>query len=262
VLVDGSFWLAYRARRPLGDGRGVAVVVARSEDGAAFTPVAEIHRDTFGAESLERPAIVARPDGGWRLYVSCATPGSKHWWVEAVDADHPSGFPTGARTVVLPGSDTEAVKDPVVLVDERGWRMWVCVHPLTDPGHEDRMTTAFATSPDGLAWDVQGTVLRPTPGSWDARGARLTAVLGEDPLVVLYDGRPTAEDNWHEVTGVARSEDGRTLLADAGPPLRSPHGDGALRYVSAVPLPDGGTRFYFEASRPDGAHDLMTCLAR
>ena len=262
VLVDGVFWLAYRVRRPVGDGRGVAVVVARSDDGEQFTTVAEVHRDTFGAESLERPALVRRPDGGWRLYVSCATPGSKHWWVEAVDADDPSGLPAGDRTVVLPGSDTEAVKDPVVLVDEHGWRMWVCVHPLTEPGHEDRMTTAFATSADGLVWDQHGVVLRPTPGTWDARGARLTAVLGEDPLVVLYDGRPAAEDNWHEVTGVARSDAGRTLRADATPPLRSPHGDGAFRYATAVPLPDGATRFYFEASRPDGAHDLMTCVTR
>ena len=178
-----------------------------------------------------------------------------------MDADDPAGLAEGRRTVVLPGSDTEAVKDPVVLVDERGWRMWVCVHPLSEPGHEDRMTTAFATSADGLAWDVHGTVLRPTPGTWDARGARLTAVLSEEPLVVLYDGRPTAEDNWHEVTGVARSDDGRTLASDGSAPLRSPVGDGAFRYVAAVPLPDGGTRFYFEAARPDGAHDLMTCVS-
>jgi hypothetical protein len=262
VLVDGTFWLAYRVRRPLGDGRGVAVVVARSDDGEAFTPVAELHRETFGAESLERPALVPRPDGGWRIYLSCATRDSKHWWVEALDADEPSGLPAGRRTVVLPGSDAEGVKDPVVLVDDRGWRMWVCVHPLSDPGHEDRMTAAYATSRDGLAWDWHGTVLRPTPGSWDARGARVTAVLTEDPLVVLYDGRPTAEDNWHEVTGVARSGDGRTLRSDGVPPLRSPDGDGAFRYVTAVPLPDGATRFYFEAARPDGAHDLMTCLVR
>jgi hypothetical protein len=237
------------------------VVVARSEDGEHFVTVAEVRRDEFGAESFERPVLVRRPDGGWRLFLSCATPDSKHWWIEAVDADDPSGLEHGTRTVVLPGSAEVAVKDPVVLVDETGWRMWVCVHPLTDPGHEDRMSTAYATSRDGLSWQWHGTVLAPTPGSWDQRGARVTAVLSESPLVVLYDGRARAEDNWHETTGVARSVDGLTLVADEGPLLRSPYSDGALRYVAAVPLPDGGTRFYFEAARPDGAHDLMTSVS-
>jgi hypothetical protein len=34
-----------------------------------------------------------------------------------------------------------------------------------------------------------------------------------------------------------------------------------LRKFAAVPLPEGGTRFYFEAARPDGAHDLMTSVS-
>jgi hypothetical protein len=261
VLDEGVFWLTYRVRRPLREGRGVSVVVARSEDGEHFVTVAEVRRDEFGAESFERPVLVRRPGGGWRLYLSCATPGSKHWWIEAVDADQPGELERGTRTVVLPGSVDVAVKDPVVLVDETGWRMWVCAHPLTDPGHEDRMTTAYATSTDGLVWDWHGTVLAPTDGTWDQRGTRVTAVLSESPLVVLYDGRAHAEDNWHEATGVARSDDGRMLTAEQGPARRSPHSDGALRYVAAVPLPDGGTRFYFEAARPDGAHDLMTSVS-
>jgi hypothetical protein len=260
VLVDGAFWLTYRVRRPLREGRGVAVVVARSEDGEHFATVAELGRDEFGAESFERPVLLRRPDGGWRLYLSCATPDSKHWWIEAVDADEPRALEHGTRTVVLPGSEQVAVKDPVILVDETGWRMWVCVHPLTELGHEDRMSTGFATSADGLVWDWHGIVLEPTEGTWDQRGTRVTAVLSESPLVVLYDGRARAEDNWHEATGVARSSDGRRLVAEDGPVLRSPHSDGALRYVAAVPLPEGGTRFYFEAARPDGAHDLVTSL--
>ena len=125
------------------------------------------------------------------------------------------------------------------------------------------MSTSYLTSHDGLAWTRHGTALEPRAGTWDQRGARVTTVLSHDPLVVLYDGRPTAEDNWHEVTSVARADATGQLVADPeGPVWRSPDSDGALRYASAVPQPDGGIRFYFELARPDGAHDLVTTLSR
>ena len=34
-----------------------------------------------------------------------------------------------------------------------------------------------------------------------------------------------------------------------------------LRDATAVPLPGGCTRFYFEAAGPDGAHDLWTSVS-
>jgi hypothetical protein len=259
VLVDGTFWLTYRVRRPLTEGRGVSVVVARSADGVTFEPVAEVHREAFGCESFERPVVVALPDGRWRLYLSCATPDSKHWWVDSLTAASPDGLPSGERHVVLPGDDALAVKDPVVEQTPGGWRMWLCCHPLTEAGDEDRMTTRLLTSADGLAWDDQGEVLAGRAGRWDARGARVTAVVAQQPLTVLYDGRPDAASNWHETTGVARW-DGIRLVADDEDPVASPFSDGAWRYASAVPLPDGRTRFYVEAARPDGAHDLVTLV--
>ena len=50
-------------------------------------------REAFGAESFERPVLVPLREGGWRLYLSCATPGSKHWWVDSLTADTVEGLP-------------------------------------------------------------------------------------------------------------------------------------------------------------------------
>ena len=132
-LVDGTWWLAYRLRRPVGEGRGFGNVVARSADGVRFTPVAEIGKDAFGAESLERPALVHTPDGRWRLYVSCATPGTKHWRVDLLEAGSVAELASATPRTVLAGSLTAAVKDPVIRHDGRQWHLWASVHPLDDP---------------------------------------------------------------------------------------------------------------------------------
>jgi hypothetical protein len=110
-LVDGVVHLAYRLRAPVGKGRGYAVVVARSADGENLETLAVIESHALAAESLERPALVRTPDGRWRLYLSCATPGTKHWRVELIEAADPRSFdPRGAR-VVLPGDERVGVKN-------------------------------------------------------------------------------------------------------------------------------------------------------
>ncbi len=297
IGVDGVFWFAWRERRPLEAGRGVAVVIARSTDGETVEPVARVGRELFGAESLERPALVALPASGWRLYVSCATTGSKHWWIDSLTAPTPQQLPSGVRAVALPGDTRTAVKDPVVWRDADEWRMFVCCHPLSEPGDEDRMTTRLATSADGLSWTDGGEMLCGTTGSWDARGTRITAalpgtVIDGMPELVLYDGRPDATSNWYETTGLARW-DGTRYVTVPGEHLRSPHSDGALRYAAVMSLPgptgsgriepgrtefgpaqlggppritppitDGpkssSLRWYAERAREDGAHDLVT----
>jgi hypothetical protein len=261
-LVDGTWWLAYRLRRPVGEGRGFTNVVARSDDGVRFTPVIAVSKDRFGAESLERPALVHTPEGRWRLYVSCATPGTKHWRVDLLESEAVEDLATATPLTVLPGSDAEAVKDPVIRHDGRRWHLWASVHPLDDPHATDRMTTEHATSPDGVDWTWRGTALAGTPGSWDARGVRFAAVhLDGAETWALYDGRATAAENWEERTGLAVSDGNGTFRATADVPLlQSPHPPGGLRYADVVALPDGGARWFYEATRADGGHELRTVL--
>jgi hypothetical protein len=268
VFSDGAFWLAYRLRRPVGAGRGYANVVARSEDGLRFEPVVRLASEEYGVDSLERPALVRRPDGGWRIYLSLATPGTLHWRVDAIDAHAVEGLAAGSRRTVWPGDERTAAKDPVVLATADGWHAWVCIHPLSEPGEADRMTTRYATSSDGLDWTWRGDALLPREGLWDSRGARLTAVVpgpGGPADLAFYDGRASAAENWYERTGVAvntadSTAPGRFRAVGREPLAQSPYGHGTFRYLSAVPGPDGGLRVYFEAAGVSGGNDLRTQL--
>lgn len=262
LQVGDDIFLAYRLRRPVGQGRGYANVVASSADGVHFTTVATVGKDIFGAESLERPALVVTEDGRWRLYVSIATPGTKHWRVDLLEADAPEGLAAAAPRTVMPGSDRLAVKDPVIVRHGGSWHAWASCHPLDDPEATDRMTTEYATSDDGVSWTWHGTALAGRDGEWDARGVRVSAVRLDGPRpLAWYDGRATAAQNWEEQTGLATVEaPGRLQAVGDQPAGVSPYEPGGLRYVSVVGLADGSTRFYVEVTRADGAHDLRTVL--
>jgi hypothetical protein len=257
---DGEIYLAYRLRRPDGQGRGYAVVVARSADGVRFETILTIGREELGAESLERPALVTTPDGAWRLYLSCATPGTKHWRVEVIEARRPAAFDARRSRVALPGDAAIAVKDPVVVHDGDKWHLWASVHPLADPDQADQMATDYACSADGLAWTWQGTALSPRPGEWDSRGVRVSAVrFAPGEVVAYYDGRASAAENYEERTGLATGA-GPAALAAHGPIAQSPYGAGGLRYLCILDLGDSRERYYYEMTRADGAHELRTEL--
>jgi hypothetical protein len=273
---DGEIFLAYRLRRPIGQGRGYAVVIARSRDGERFETLLTIGRRGLDTESLERPALVRTPEGRWRLYLSCATFGTKHWRVEVTEAAHPAEFDVSNRETVLPGDVKTAVKDPVITHQNGRWHLWASCHPLEDPLQTDQMTTEYATSPDGLAWTWHGTALSGTPGRWDSRGARVTAVcLRDGTVTAYYDGRASAAENYEERTGVAVGTDPAALTAlGDGPLAYSPYHGGGLRYLTIVDLPGGlrgapggssprepaQQRLYYEMTRADASHALLTEL--
>ena len=264
VAAGGGVYLAYRLRRPIGDGRGYAVAIGFAADGVHFgEPIAVISKEDVGTESLERPELVQLPDGRWRLYLSCATFGTKHWRVEVIDAAYPDAFDVRNREVVLPGDPRKrAVKDPVIMWHGGQWHMWATIHPLADPDETDQMTTEYAVSADGLDWAWQGTALSGRPGEWDSRGARVTAVRFGSVVTAYYDGRASAAENYEERTGVAVGSDPAALIATslpgAGPAAASPFFTGGLRYLDLVELADGRTRLYYEMARADGSHALVT----
>lgn len=262
VAHDGWIYLAYRLRRPVGEGRGHAVVVARSADGERFETLLTITKEEADAESLERPWLMRTAEGRWRLYLSCATHGTKHWRVEVLEADDPSAFDSRLRTTVLPGDPKTGVKDPVIVRRGGIWHLWASCHPLADPAEADQMVSAYATSGDGLSWTWHGTALSGRPGAWDARGTRVSAVrFTSDGVLAFYDGRASAAENYEERTGVAAGQDPAALTPlGAGPVAFSSHHGGGLRYLDLVDLPEGGVRLYYEYTRADGAHELRTEL--
>ena len=67
---------------------------------------------------------------------------------------------------------------------------------------------------------------------------------------MLYDGRETAAANWFE-RGPAWLANRMEHSYRSRPPVaESPDSDGSLRYVSAVALPNGRTRFYLKLPAP------------
>jgi len=262
VRHGGEIFLTYRLRRPIGQGRGYAVEIARSRDGEHFDVLQAITKEQMDAESLERPVLVDLPDGRWRLYLSCATHGTKHWRVEAMEACDPGSFDPATRRVVLPGDELTAVKDPVIVRRDGLWHLWASIHPLDDPDQTDRMVTEYATSHDGLDWTWHGVALRGRSGEWDSRGVRVSAVrFTPDGVVALYDGRASAAENYEERTGLAMGA-GPAALGALGvePAAQSAEGGHGLRYVSIVDLGNGHERLYYELTRENGSHDLRTEL--
>jgi hypothetical protein len=262
VETGEGIYLAYRLRRPQGSGRGYAVAVARSADGVRFETVATIRREWMQAESLERPCLVHTPAGRWRLYLSCATPGTKHWRVELLEASDPSRFDVRERLVVLPGDAKTGVKDPVIRHRGGCWHLWTSCHPLADPAEADQMVTEYATSDDGLDWIWHGTALSGRSGLWDARGTRVTAVCYVGATIAaFYDGRASAAENFEERTGIATGTEPAALAAlGSTAAAESPYAGRGLRYLDILSLGDGRHRLYYEMTRPDGAHELRTEL--
>lgn len=235
LQVGDTTYLSYRTR-----GDGDRVVIARSDDGVKFETITELTAKALNVPMVEKSPLV-KTENGWRIYVSCSERGTKAWWIGLIEAPALEDLADAPLKKLDFGAP--AVKDPVIRPLGSGWQAWVCVHPLEIEGAEDRMSTSYATSDDGITWRSHGSVLSGRRGHWDARGARLSTILPDGRAA--YDGRATAAENWFERTGIAvPTSDG---FQATGEPVAD------VRYLE---IAQG--RWYYEARRPDGYHELRT----
>jgi hypothetical protein len=229
-------------------------------------------KDDFRAESVEKASLVVTPAHRFRLYISYVGE-DRRWRIAMMEARRPGDLSPACAVPIVGPEDigAEGVKDPCVIGVGAGWYMIASYAPSppsasTDAMHATsdvyatgitRSHTGLAVSPDGISFHWVGDILSPGVG-WDAYAARISCVVPRPPLfVAFYDGGATVADNYEEKTGVAITWDLRRyirLTRDA-PALTSPHASGSLRYLDAVPAPDG-IYLYYEYARPDGSHEL------
>lgn len=279
---DGRYLMTYRMRRPRGDAateRGWRCAVAVSEDGVAFRDVWSVDKTELATPSMERFCLYRRPDGVYQLYLSYVDPADNRWRIDVVEAASPEAFDVAGRREVFTAASTgtEGVKDPRVLRTSDGRLVMLvsaargtfadaeagAAHATADiynTGLSLSVTALAESTDEGATWQWGGVVFEPGDG-WDSWAARLNSVVETGGgFLGFYDGESDFSRNYEEKTGLAFSPDlrhWRRLTVD-GPAVVTPHGTGSVRYVDAVPAPDGRLRLYYEVSRADGAHELRT----
>lgn len=249
--------LTYRLRAPR-PRRGYEVRIARL-DGDRISDLTEIRAAHLATPSLERAALVARDDA-LLLYLSSVDRSDGRWRIDLLTSRDPERFDRTSPVTVLDARATasEGVKDPVVVAEGTGLRMYASVAVPVGPADHStadvfgtgtvRSATGSAWSADGVSWRWDGVVLSPEGSGWDAYETRLSCFVAPD--VALYDGIARPEENYGERTGVARREADGTFT-----PLTRARPLSAARYVAF-----DGERFFWEEALPDGSHELRAAL--
>jgi hypothetical protein len=279
ALWTGShYYLSYRLRQPQPE-RGGETRIAAGTDGVHFETIWSARKTDFGSPSIERCALVQAGDG-WRLYVSYVDAADGKWRIDVLEASAPDGFDPARRRPILTAADigAEGVKDPWVCRLGGEWLMLASYAPtpahlavdaavlhatqdVYNTGHTKSLT-GLASSADGLAWRWEGSLFEPRQSGWDSYAARLGTVVSSSPVWIgFYDGSGGVAENYEERCGVAYSLDLRhwRRVSHDGPAIGPNGGPGSVRYVEAVQARDW-IRYYYEWTRPDGAHELRTSL--
>jgi hypothetical protein len=277
---SGRFYCYYRARWPLGDRRGGLCRIVASPDpdapAEAWEVVWEATREQFGANSIERSALIRDPLGGeWRLYVSSETARSYDrnpatWRVDLLQAGSVGGLEPRERRIVMDASmyGFTHVKDPVVLVVGGEYLAltsvaWRDQHLGPDRDgvvrSRGRGMIALHRSPDGIDFPTARVIAEPGPEGWGGINVRPSALVYLAPSwTLLFDAGVTRADSYDEQTMLAVSDDltsWRRLTPAHAPWARSSHASGSVRYVD-VAIAGDRAHYFYEYARADRAHEL------
>lgn len=270
--TTGWYVLFYRLRAPLELGRGGVCRVAVGHDGIHFDDVWEATKEQLVAHSIEAGHCVRHDDREWRLYISYEYAGpAPHWRVDVLRGPSPSELEIQSRRTVLLPFDygLRSLKDPwVIRTDSGGYRVYVCGDA---PGRAERDgdtvraramdASLVAESDDGLVFpSVRYVYVAPADDSWHGRRGRVNGLFRwGDGWAGAFDGGRTHYDNFEEQCGLVTSADGLTIdrVETESPWVMSPNASGCVRYAWGLRV---GQRlhWYYEFTRPDGAHDLRT----
>lgn len=277
-----EFYLSYRLRTQLSEhgktGRGKETIIAVSQDGEHFKQLWSATNEMFDALSIEKSCLMLTSEGRFRLYVSYCSINDFRWYIDMLEADVPTSFDTKQRVTVLSpdNTQTEGVKDPVILIAGGLWHMYVNMAPkpeTNDWSKLDRMhregnafisgeitcPTGLAVSADGVHFNWLGEVIS-CGSSWDRYLTRLTAIIYTPPLFTgIYDGRPNSGASYNDNPGLVITSDLRSFhkIVREQPILRSPYGHGTLRYIDVIRVGDR-LHYFYEMDRSDFAHELRT----
>ncbi|MDP6513079.1 MAG: hypothetical protein QF878_07835 [SAR202 cluster bacterium] len=273
---DGMFYLYYRTRKPISEGRGGFCSVAQSSDGVKFETVWSATKEQFDSESIESASLLKSVEGKFRLYISYVNQENRKWDIALLEGDSPSEFDPSNRRLVIGAGDVqdEGVKDPYVAIVGGTYYMFVHYAPMSrQPNNASQRqlhgtgnifateygigSAGIATSVDGVEFQWQGEAL-PPGDSWDSKLTRVDTMAYVPPVyTVLYSGRSNIKETYEDRTGIAVSFDMKTFqkMTPDAPALASGHATGSLRYSDVVALDDEYV-FYYEYARADGSHEI------
>ncbi len=272
-----KFFLFYRSRKPITEGRGGTCHILESTDGFEFKEIWKADKAEFdNSESIEGASLIKTPEGLYRLYISYINTTNRKWDLAMLEADHPSNFDPSRKKLIY-GSDeldSEGIKDPYIALIGGIYYLFIHYAPkeLLPPNatHNDLHgtgnifatdlgigTSGLAISSNGTEFTFQGEVIPPGNG-WDKKLTRVDTIIYTPPcFTVLYSGRSDISETYEDRTGIAITMDMRNFykLSEDSPALSSPHSTGALRYADAVTV-DDRLFIYYEYARPDASHEL------